>query len=66
MTYSKIIIEYDSPNSFGTLIRDKALCTHVGRTLPRGVQDRKEVKINGKSDFDRLMESADRLSTIGN
>lgn len=58
----KVIMEFDAPNAYGTPIREKVLCTYVGTSPPRGVEDRKDVRIDGKSDFDRLMDTAKRFS----
>lgn len=54
---AEILIEYDAPNSYGTMLRGKALCDRMLFTNKDGYSDQTELRFNGTTQLQRMREA---------
>ena len=57
---NQAFIEYDAPNSFGTLIRGTASCEYVSREGSSLSPSTLDVLINGETNHERIMKAVKR------
>jgi hypothetical protein len=55
------LVEYDAPNAYGTLVRERVYCTHLSSNGKVEYVTSGSIKVNGKSANDRLSDFVNSL-----